>query len=186
MLAALWLMILPALVFGIVSVLVPLDLARAGWSSAAIAAAFIVSAGIEMFVAPAIGRFSDRRGRLRPLRAALAGSVLVTAGLAVSSRPLFLAPVLVASAIVFGAFWAPAMALLSDAAERIGLAQGLAFGLMNAVWGAGNSLGPSVGGALADAAGDALPYGLVAGVCSLTLLAVMALGTRAQRVPEVP
>ena len=54
------------------------------------------------------------------------------------------------------------MALLSDGADRIGLAQGLGFGLMNAAWGAGNSLGPAFGGALADAAGDAFPFALMA------------------------
>jgi MFS family permease len=185
-LAALWLMILPAVVFGVVSVLVPLDLDRAGWGAIAIAAVFIVSAAIEMFVAPAIGRVSDRQGRLRPLRVALAASVLVTTSFALSSRPLLIAPTLVATAIVFGAFWAPAMALLADAAERIGLAQGLAFGLMNAAWGAGNSLGPPVGGVLADAAGDALPFTLAALLCMGTLAAVLRLGTQAIRVPEHP
>ncbi len=64
------------------------------------------------------------------------------------------------------------MALLSDGAERIGLAQGLAFGLLNASWGAGNSVGPPLGGALADVGGDALPYGLMALACGLTLIAV--------------
>jgi MFS family permease len=185
-LGALWLMTIPALVFGIVGVLVPLELDRAGWSAAAIAVAFIVSAAIEMFIAPLIGRVSDRRGRLLPLRAALAGAVLVTVAFALADRPAVLVPVLIASGITFGAFWAPAMALLSDGAERMGLAQGLAFGLMNAAWGGGNALGPPLGGALADAAGDALPYGLAAAVCAGTLLVSVAIGTRGTRVPEIP
>jgi len=96
----------------------------------------------------------------------------------------------VAAAIAFGSFWAPALALLSDGAERIGLAQGLGFGLMNAAWGGGNSLGPALGGALADVAGDALPFALMAGVCGLTLLGITrgrrALGTPLARVPENP
>jgi len=77
--------------------------------------------------------------------------------------------------------------LLSDAAERIGVAQGLGFGLMNAAWGAGNTLGPSLGGILADAAGDALPYALMALVCLGTFLLVGRrpfAGTRTVRVPE--
>jgi MFS family permease len=79
------------------------------------------------------------------------------------------------------------MALLSDGAERVGLAQAIAFGLMNAAWGAGNWVGPSLGGALADAAGDALPYALMALVCLGTLLVVTRgslAGTPAVRVPE--
>ena len=190
MLAALWLMVMPALLFGVVSVLVPLELGNAGWSAAAIAAVFISAAAVEMVVAPLLGRFSDRRGRLLPLRLALGASVLVTVALALADRPAALVPLVVCASIVFGAFWAPAMALLSDGAERIGLAQGFAFGLMNAAWGGGNSVGPSLGGALADAAGDALPYALTALVCGLTFLAVSRgrrlSGTRLARVPESP
>jgi MFS family permease len=185
-LGALWLMTIPALVFGIVGVLVPLELDRAGWSAAAIAIAFIVSAAIEMLIAPAIGRLSDRRGRLLPLRIALAGAVVVTIAFAFADRPAVIVPVLVASGITFGAFWAPAMALLADAAERMGLALGLAFGLMNAAWGGGNALGPPLGGTLADAAGDVLPYTLASVLCAATLFFLTGLGTRWVRVPEVP
>jgi MFS family permease len=185
----LWLMVLPALLFGVLAVLVPLELDAAGWGAAAIATVFIASAAIEMFVAPLLGRFSDRRGRLLPVRLALTASVLVTVALALADRPALITVLVVAAAVSFGAFWAPAMALLSDGAERIGLAQGLAFGLMNAAWGAGNSVGPALGGALADAAGDALPYALLAAVC-LATLAVLSrralFGTRAMRVPESP
>jgi MFS family permease len=189
-LGALWLVVLPALLFGVVSVLVPLELGDAGWSAAAIAAVFVGAAAVEMVVAPLLGRFSDRVGRLLPLRLALGGAMVVVAGLALAGRPLVIVPLLVAASIVFGAFWAPAMALLSDGAERIGLAQGLAFGLMNAAWGGGNSLGPALGGALADAAGDALPFALMALLCALTFVGLIRgrrlLGTPVVRVPGNP
>ena len=188
LLGALWMMVLPAILFGAVAVLVPLELGDAGWSAAAIAALFIGAAAVEMVVAPLFGRFSDRRGRLLPLRLALAGSIVVTVGLALAGSPIAIAPLVVAAAIAFGSFWAPAMALLSDGAERIGLAQGLAFGLMNAAWGGGNFLGPALGGGLADAAGDALPFALMAGICVLTLVALTrgrrVFGTPLARVPE--
>lgn len=189
-LGALWLMVLPALLFGVVAVLVPLELGDAGWGAPAIAGVFISAAAIEMVVAPLLGRFSDRRGRLLPLRLALGAAVGVTVALALADRPAAIVPLVVCASIAFGAFWAPAMALLSDAAERIGLVQGLAFGLMNAAWGAGNSIGPAVGGALADAAGDALPYALMGLVCALTLLGITRRrrfsGTPLARVPESP
>jgi MFS family permease len=184
-LGALWLMTIPALVFGIVGVLAPLALDDAGWSAAAIAVAWIASAAIEMVIAPLIGRVSDRRGRLLPLRVALAGAVVVLVAFALAERPAAVVPVLVLSGVTFGAFWAPAMALLADAAERMGLALGLAFGLMNAAWGAGNALGPPIGGALADAATDALPYSLAALICAGTLVFLLV-GTRDLRVPESP
>jgi MFS family permease len=184
---ALWLMVMPALLFGILGVLVPLELSGHGWSGAAIAAVFIGSAAIETVVAPVIGRVSDRRGRLRPLQFALGGGAVATAGLAAANQPLAIVPLVVGASVAFGAFWAPALALLSDGAERMGLAQGLGFGLMNAAWGAGNSVGPSVGGALADAAGDALPFALMALACGATVLAVSRgrafLGTPLARVP---
>jgi len=189
LLGAMWLMVLPALLFGVVAVLVPLELGRAGWSAAAIAAAFIAAAAVEMVVAPLLGRFSDRRGRLLPVRFAVTGGVVVSIALAFADGPGPIVVLLIAAAVSFGAFWAPAMALLSEGAERIGLAQGLAFGLMNAAWGAGNWVGPSLGGALADVAGDALPYALMAVVCLATLLVVTRgaiAGTRTARVPESP
>jgi MFS family permease len=181
---ALWLMSVPALVFGVVGVLIPLKLDQAGWSATAIAVAWVVSAAIEMVIAPLIGRISDRRGRLLPLRVALMGAVGVLVAFAFADRPVFVVPVLVVSGVTFGGFWAPAMALLADAADRIGLAQGLAFGLMNAAWGAGNALGPAIGGAMADAAGDALPFLVLAGLCLMTLASLGVAGTRRVRVPE--
>jgi MFS family permease len=183
----LWLMVLPALLFGVLAVLVPLELDRGGWSAAAIAAAFIVAAAIEMFVEPLLGRYSDRHGRLLPLRLALVGAIAASLALALADRPALIAVLVTGAAVSFGAFWAPAMALLSDGAERIGIAQGVAFGLMNAAWGAGNATGPAVGGALADAAGDALPYALMGAICFLTLLGARPRrfpGTRQTRVPE--
>jgi MFS family permease len=188
-LGALWLMVLPALLFGVVAVLVPLELGRAGWGAAAIAAAFISAAAIEMVIAPLLGRFSDRRGRLLPLRFALTGGAAVSIGLAVAEGAAPVVVLLIGAAVSFGAFWAPAMAVLSENAERIGLAQAIAFGLMNAAWGAGNWVGPSLGGALADAAGDALPYALMALVCVATLATLTRgaiAGTQAARVPESP
>jgi MFS family permease len=183
---ALWLMSVPALVFGIVGVLVPLKLDQAGWSAAGIAVAWVVSAAIEMVLAPLIGRVSDRKGRLLPLRIALMGSVAVLLGFAFADRPALVVPILILSGITFGGFWAPAMALLTDAADRIGLAQGLAFGLMNLAWGAGNAIGPAIGGAVADAAGDAVPFLIMAALCLATLGSLGFAGTRRVRVPDSP
>jgi MFS family permease len=189
-LGGLWLMVLPALLFGVNSVLVPLELDSAGWGAAAIAAVFVAGAGVEVLVAPLLGRFSDRVGRLVPVRLALVASTGVAVAYTFADRPAAIVTLVIAAAIAFGAFWAPAMAMLSDGAERLGLAQGLAFGLMNAAWGGGNSVGPALGGALADVAGDALPWALMAVLCALTLAAVTRsrafVGTRTIRVPESP
>jgi predicted MFS family arabinose efflux permease len=67
-------------------------------------------------------------------------------------------------------FWAPAMAMLSDAAERAGLDQALAFSISNLAWAAGHVLGAGVGGAVAEATSDAVPYAALAVACAATFV----------------
>jgi MFS family permease len=163
-----WLLVLPALLFGVVAVLVPLSLHDGGWSGVAIGAVFLVTAGIETLLDPLLGRFTDRRGRLLPVRVALAASVVVSIGFALVSSPPLVAALVVAAGLAYGAFYTPGMSLLSDAAERRGIAAGLAFGAMNGAWAAGNVVGPAAGGWLAEIGGDALPYVLLAAACAAT------------------
>jgi MFS family permease len=77
------------------------------------------------------------------------------------------------------------MALISDGAEHARLAQGLAFGLMNAAWAAGNSIGPGAGGLLADHAGDAAPYLIASGLCIATLAALRVTSPDGTGMPDV-
>ena len=51
--------------------LIPLRMDELGASGVAVGAAFFTAAAIEAFTAPAIGRVSDRRGRMTPIRAGL-------------------------------------------------------------------------------------------------------------------
>ena len=167
----LYLIALPALLFGILAVLVPLRLDGLGWGAVAIGALFVCAAGLEAVLAPLLGRFTDRRGRLLPVRVALVASAAVSLGLAWAGAAALIVPLVLAAALAYGAFYAPSMSLISDGAERAGLAQGLAFGLMNAWWATGNAVGPAVGGALAEVAGDALPFVLAACLCAATFIA---------------
>jgi len=170
-LGGLWLNTLPALLFGLMLVLVPLRLDAGDFGPVAIAAVFLAAGLFETAVNPLVGRFSDRRGRLLPVRAALLASVLVAAGFAFARDPLLVSALVVLAALAFGGFYTPGMALVSDRAEVVGLSQGLGFGIMNTAWALGNMTGPVAGGALAEAAGDAVPYLLAAALCALTLLA---------------
>ena len=63
--------VLPSMLSGLFDVLVPLRLDALGASGVAVGAAFLIAAALEAFSEPAIGRFSDRRGRLLPIRAGL-------------------------------------------------------------------------------------------------------------------
>lgn len=169
--AGAWLIVLPALLFGVLVVLVPLRLNDYGWGSAAIAGVFLATTALEVVLNPLLGRLTDRHGRLRPVRMALIASAVVSVLLALAGRPVFLVPLVLAAGIAYGAFYTPGLALISDGAEEQGVAKGLAFGLMNAGWALGAIVGPGVGGALAAVAGDALPYALMAGVCLATYAA---------------
>jgi len=118
-----------------------------------------------------VGRVSDRIGRARPY---VAGMVFCAAALAVLPIPKSLGVVLgllIALSVGAGLCFAPALAMLSDAAEASGLHQGLAAGLINIAWAAGQVLGSIGGGATASAAGDALPCLAVAAVLVATALA---------------
>jgi len=171
LLVGLWLILLPALLFGVLIVLVPLDLNRHGWGSVAIGALFVVTTAVETVLNPLLGRLTDRQGWLRPVRAALVGSIVVSVALAWATQPALIAALVVASGVAYGAFYTPGLALISHGAELAGVAQGLAFGVMNACWGFGALIGPAAGGALAGAAGDSVPYLILAGICLATLLA---------------
>jgi MFS family permease len=165
----LWLNALPAMLFGLLIVLTPLALDDAGWGTFAIAAVFFVSGLVEVVLNPLLGRFSDRVGRLRPIRVGLVASTVVAIALSLSSEAAVIAVLVGAAAISFGSLYTPGMSLTSHRAESAGLAQGLAFGVMNTAWALGELVGPTVGGALADASGDAVPYLVGAVLCAATL-----------------
>jgi len=170
--AGLWLNTLPALFFGALDVLVPLRLDDAGYGALAIAAVFVTAGLVEVAVNPLVGRLSDVRGRLTPIRLSLAASVAVTAVIAFATAPLLVAALVVAASITFGGFYTPSMALVADRAESAGLGQGIGFGVMNSAWAVGALTGPAAGGALAEWFGDAVPYLACGVLCVLTLVAV--------------
>jgi MFS family permease len=164
-----WLVALPAVASGTMNVLGPLRLGRLGAGAAGIGATFLVAAAIEASISPVVGQLSDRRGRMFPL---LIGLGLATIALLLFTLPqtaVVLAIVIVLETVALGTFWAPAMAMLSDAADSYGMSQGIALALVNFAWAAGQIAGAGGGGALAKAAGDGLPFAAAAGMCALTL-----------------
>ena len=116
----LWLVTLPAFLFGVVTVLVPLRLDVTGFAPLAVGAVFLIAGLLETGVNPLIGRLSDRRGRLFPVRFGLAGSVAVAAAFAIARDPYPVAVLTVLAALSFGAFYTPGMALVSDRAKSSG------------------------------------------------------------------
>jgi MFS family permease len=164
-----WLVALPGLGFGVLDVLVPLRLDGLGVAQAGVAGTFLVAAAIEGAVSPVVGRVADRRGSLLPIRAGLLGAMVLVLVVPIPTVAVLCAGLLVAATAAFGAFWAPAMALLSEAAESVGADQGLAFGLVNLAWALGMVGGAAGGGALAKATSDTTPYVVLSVLCAATL-----------------
>ena len=164
-----WLVTLPAIASGMINVLAPLRLSALGASAAGIGATFLIAAGVEALISPAVGDVSDRRGRMFPLRIGLAAAAVVLLCFTISETVLVVAGVVVLAAVALGSFWAPAMAMLSDAAESRGIGLGYAMALINLAWAAGQIIGAAGGGALAKATGDGVPFAISAALCAATL-----------------
>ena len=169
-----WLTALPGLAFGVVDVLAPLRLSRLGASAAMIGAAFLGAAAIESALSPLAGRLSDRRGELAPIRISLIAAVVVSLLAPLLAPAAVLMVLLIAGLPSYGTVFAPASAMLSAGAHRLGLHQGLAFGLANLAWAGGQAAAAAVGGELAQATTDFVPYALLAGACLATLVTLQA------------
>ncbi len=178
--AGMWLTLLPGLAFGVMDVLAPLRLSQLGATAVVIGGTFLAAAAIESGVSPLAGRLSDRRGALLPIRIALAVAVVVSLLTPVLPSEYLLVALLVLGLPAYGALFAPATALLSAGADRLGLHQGLAFGLANLAWATGQAVAASLSGALAQATSDFVPYALLAAILLGTLAAAQR-GARARR-----
>jgi MFS family permease len=167
-----WLVVLPALLFGTLSVLAPLRLSHLGYGSVAIGAVFLCAAAVEGVNNVIVGRASDRRGPMQPLALGCAGSAVVAALLPWPSHALLLAALVVCAGLAFGTFFTPAMTLLADLSELRGLDYGYTFALVTLVWAPGQTLGAAGSAALAHLTSDLVPYLALSAVCALTLLRI--------------
>ena len=160
----------PSLMFGALDVLLPLRVDVLGGGHAVIAAGFIGGAAIESVLAPLAGRLSDRVGRRGPyvLGMGICAVSMVIFGFA-GSLPVVIASLLICS-LGSGFCFAPAMTLISDAAEASGLHQGYGVGVTNMAWAAAQVLGGVAGAAIAGVTGDTAPSIAIAAILVVTIL----------------
>jgi predicted MFS family arabinose efflux permease len=175
--AGMWLVAVPGLLFGTVGVLGPLRLDDLGVGAGAIGAAWLGAALLESGVSPVVGRVSDRRGRLFPCLLGLAAGAVLMLLFPWPTHPWQLIALVMLAAPSIGMLWAPAMALLSDGAEALGIAQGFAFALSNLGWSIGQTAGSAASARVADATSDTVPYLLLSALCIVTF-AVLARARR--------
>ncbi len=178
-----WLTFLAGLAFGVVDVLVPLRLNRLGAGALVIAGAFLGSAAVEIVLSPLVGRLSDRRGRMVPVRLSLVAAIGVSVLAPVLRPASVLVVLLVIGLPAFGTLFVPAAAMIGDGADRRQLHHGLAYGLGNLAWAAGQGVAAAAAGALAQATVDAVPYLLLATTMACTALVLRRSGHRDREGP---
>jgi MFS family permease len=139
-----------AAVLALLEPLLPLELdARLGLSPSGVGLVFAAGLMAEFATAPIAGRWSDRRGRRRPL---LVGGALMAAGLPLLA--LGPAPAVAASFALVGVGFAtmasPSGPLLTRAVDDAGLRgmYGFSAALLTTVYSAGYTVGPLAGAAL--------------------------------------
>lgn len=178
LLGGMWLTCLAGLCFGVIDVLTPLRLSALGAGAIVISAAFLGAAGLEAFASPLVGRLSDRRGRLAPVKVSLVTAVVVSALLPILHPAWLLVALVVAGLPAYGTLFVPAAAMISDGADRQKLHQGLGFGLANLAWAAGQSLAAASCGAIAQLTAGVVPYVLLTVALGGTFLTLRPPGRR--------
>jgi MFS family permease len=170
MLLGAWLILLEAATIGATSTLLPLRLARFGAHSILIGATFLFASLTSMLVAAPIGRTVDRRGAGVPLCVGLTLTALLMALLPLPTSPWLLAVVAV---IALGgpltAYTIPALTIITDASERLGIPLAVATMLLNLAWALGESFGAPAAANLSQATSDAVPLLVLAVIMVVTL-----------------
>jgi MFS family permease len=171
-LSGVWLIALPSLLFGCLTVLGPLSLDAVGVGALGMTIFWVVSAAAGAAQSPLLGRWSDRRGRLEPVRAGLIASIAVSLTIPLAGQRATLIALVLAASVIYNSFWVPGGALLTEAAESHGLEPGFAFALFNFSWAPAGAIGAIAGGWLADLLGNGGSYLVLASICAVTLLVI--------------
>lgn len=171
-LVGIWLVFVAGLGFGILEVLVPLELGRLGAGALAIGAIFFIAAAGEAVMNPLVGRFIDRRGAERVVQASLFLGALGLAVLATLEGVIVVAAMLAFVGVTIGALFTPGARIISRRAEALQVDQGWAGAFQAIAWAGAIAIGAVIGGSVAEALGDGAAYALGAIVALTTGLAL--------------
>jgi MFS family permease len=170
-----WLVVLEAMTIGATSALLPLRLSQLGASGLAIGATFLLASALSAALASWVGRTTDRHGAARPMAIGLLATAVLIALLPVShSWPVTAA----LSVIVLGGpltgLMIPGVSLMTDSAERAGLALVLVTTIVNLGYAIGETIGAPVAASLSTATSDAVPLLGLSAAMLLSLRWVLA------------
>jgi MFS family permease len=146
--------------------LMPLLVAHRRGGAGVIAAILALSYLLAAMLNIAVGRASDRFGRLGPTLAGLVIAAALLPFIPVIHTLLLLAIVSVAAQSVVAALWTPTAAMVSDGAEAGASGQAVGVAALNAAWAAGGATGPVLAAWLADVNGFTLPFVMAGGLCA--------------------
>jgi MFS family permease len=170
-----WLILVEAATIGATSALLPLRLARFGAHSIVVGAVFLLASLMSMAVAGPIGRTVDRRGAGAPLCVGLALTAVLMAVLPLPQSAVLLA---IVSVIALGgpltAYTIPALTLITDSSERLGIPLAVATMMLNLAWAVGEVIGAPAAANLSQATSDAVPLLALSAIMVLTLRPVIS------------
>jgi MFS family permease len=171
----LWITSVPGFALGVLTLSGTYRLDELGAGSTIIAIAFSGVAVINVFVAPRIGKASDRLGRRKPLMlalviAAVAAGLIAALALEVSTVVL----IAVAGAFML-AIAGPGLALVGDGIHDLGGDPAHATFLMNMAWGPAAALGAISAGIVHGAVGAEISLLMLAAIAAVSLLLVRRL-----------
>jgi ACDE family multidrug resistance protein len=165
-----WLILLEACLIGATGTLIPLRLSSFGGSGVAIGITFVLASLLSLVLNPRIGRGIDRRGVVLPLSIGLAAEAALLLLVPLPRSPLGLG---VLTVLALGgpvtAFGMSAIAIMTDAIDRIGAALAVGAMLFNVAWATGETIGAPVAASVSRATSDAVPLAVLATLMLATL-----------------
>jgi MFS family permease len=190
-----WLILLEAATIGATGTLLPLRLSKFGASGILVGATFLLASLVSLLASGPIGRTVDRRGARGPLCVGLTMTAVLMALVPLPQTAVLLG---IVSVIALGgpltAYTIPAMAMIADAAEQVGVPLVVATMMLNLAWAVGETIGAPAAANLSQATSDAVPLLVLSAIMVVTLWPVIraklnapgpaASHTEADRAPE--
>jgi MFS family permease len=177
LLLSVWLIVSLAVMFGATSTLLPLRLSRFGASGVAIGVTFALASFLGMITSPYIGHVVDRRGPRLPITLGLLVTAVLVATLPIPASALALA---VLTVITLGGpstgVMISSMSMLTDAAERLGVAIVVATVMFNLAWAVGEVVGAPTAATVAQLTSDTVALLMISAVMLATLAVVLSTG----------
>jgi len=161
----LWITSVPGFALGVLTLSGTYRLTEIGASSTIIAIAFSGIAVINIFVAPRIGKASDRLGRRKPLMLALIVATIAISLIAAAAIETSTVVLIAIAGAFMLAIAGPGLALVGDGVRELGGDPAHGTFLMNMFWGLAAAFGAISGG---------LVHGSIGAEVSLLMLAVVA------------